>query len=251
MTARRGPRYGLVADVHANLQALEAVLAQLDEESVDAIWCLGDVVGYGGDPAACLAAIRDRCAVTVLGNHDLAAADPVGRNRFNAQARAAIERHVELLDATDIAWLAALPATVSEGDATLTHSGLADPAAFTYVTDARLATVELEAQRTPWGFFGHTHVPVAYAAPPDGPVIAIRLSEGEPLSLAGPTRWFLNPGAVGQPRDRDPRAAYAILDIGAETYVQRRVPYDIAAAQESIRRRGLPLIEADRLAVGR
>lgn len=251
MTARRGPRYGLVADVHANLQALDAVLARLDAEGVDAIWCLGDVVGYGGDPAACLARVRERCVLTVLGNHDLAAADPVARQRFNRHARAAIERHAELLDPPDIAWLAALPATACQADATLTHSGVADPAAFTYVTDTWLASIELAALGTRLGFFGHTHVPVAYAEPPDGPVAAFRLSEGESLSLAGPSRWLINPGAVGQPRDRDPRAAFGVLDVGAGTFVQGRVAYDIAAAQAAITRQGLPRALAERLTAGR
>lgn len=254
MTARpdrTGPRYGLVADVHSNLQALEAALAWIEEKDVDGVYCLGDVVGYGGDPAACVALVQERCAGAVRGNHDVAIFDERLRAWFNPHARAAIERQAALLGPDEVAWLQSLPATIDLGEARLTHSGFADPAAFDYVVDARGAAVELEALEARWGFLAHTHVPACWHRDPAGAVARRPLSRdvaGTALDDAG--RWIVNPGAVGQPRDRDPRAACAVFDAGSANLLHARLDYDVEAAQAAIRRAGMPDFEARRLAVG-
>lgn len=261
MTQRPGTRLGIVADVHGNLQALEAVLAHLDAAGVDAIYCLGDVVGYGGDPSACVAIVRARCAATVRGNHDQAVVDPALRSWFNDHARKAIERQSEILGEDEVAWLASLPPVIGLDDVTLGHSGFADPGAYTYVTSTHTAAVELAALGTRWGFIGHTHVPAAWRREPGGKVVAtelggsgsigdLRTPRSAAIPLAEPGRYLVNPGAVGQPRDRDPRAACAILDLGTETLHHTRLPYDVAGAQDAIFRRGLPIFEAGRLAQG-
>ncbi|HUP01622.1 MAG TPA: metallophosphoesterase family protein [Gemmatimonadota bacterium] len=264
MTSRSEPRYGIVADIHGNVQAFEAVLAHLDEAGIDAIYCLGDVVGYGGDPRACVALVRERCAATVRGNHDHAVYDPSLRREFNDHARRAIERQADILDDEEKAWLAGLPPVLEVGEISLGHGGFEDPEAYTYVTRAHHAAVELRALRTRWGFLGHTHVPAAWRLKPEGGIETLLLTSPPvrapgggarhaaftTLPLPGPGRILVNPGAVGQPRDRDPRAACAILDTGSATLEHARLPYDIAGAQEAIRRNGLPIFEAGRLAQG-
>lgn len=249
MAASTTGRYGIVADIHSNVQAFDAVLEFLDAEGVDAICCLGDVVGYGGDPAACVARVRERCRETVRGNHDLAVIDPRLRAWFNPHARRAIERQAELLDENDKAWLSSLPATIERHGMALTHSGFADPDAFDYVVFSRQAVVEMRAMPADLGFYGHTHVPAAFRLQPEERALAFTLVEGD-NELAPPDRYLINPGAVGQPRDGDPRAACAIWDARRATLCYARIEYDISRAQEAIARTGMPAIEAARLARG-
>ena len=250
MIRRTASRFGLVADVHANLHALNAVLAVLAEEGIEEIWCLGDVVGYGGDPEACVAIVRERCAGTVRGNHDAAAVEAALRESFNPHARAAIERQADLLSRDALEWLGGLPAVLELDDVVLLHAGYADPEGFPYVLGSRDAARELAVLPGRWGFYGHTHVPALWWMDADGRVE--ELSSGQagstPLDRLG--RYLVNPGAVGQPRDGDPRAACAIFDRGIESLRFLRVPYDIPGAQSSIRRAGMPGIEADRLERG-
>lgn len=247
-------RFGLVADVHSNFQALEATLQWLDERGVETVYCLGDVVGYGGDPAACVARVRERCASTVRGNHDVAVVDPGLRSWFNPHARAAIERQAELLGEREREWLSSLPTTVDldEAGVALTHSGFADPEAFEYVTSAGHARVEiaaLEDRGRRWGFYAHTHVPAGYRRAPDGVETLTLPATGElPLDEEGP--YLVNPGAVGQPRDRDPRAGCAIFEVPAGRLELVRLEYDVRSAQRAIRESGMPDFEAERLAVG-
>lgn len=252
MIRRTATRFGLVADVHANLQALEAVLAHFDAEGVDEIWCLGDVVGYGGDPAACVELVRERCAGTVRGNHDAAAVDRRLRDGFNPHARAAIELQAELLDAETLAWLSGLPPLIELDDVVLLHGSVSDPEGFPYVMGAWDADRELRALAARWGFYGHTHVPAGWrkALDHDAPERIEFPTSGE-IPLDAPGRYLVNPGAVGQPRDGDPRAACAVFDRAAARLRIARLPYDIAAAQAAIRRAGMPAIEAARLEDGR
>lgn len=250
MIRRTASRFGLVADVHANLQALNAVLSKLAEEGIEEIWCLGDVVGYGGDPEACVAIVRERCAGTVRGNHDAAAVEAELRASFNPHARAAIERQADLLSREALEWLDALPAVLELEDVVLLHASFAQPEAYPYVLGAHDAARELMALPGRWGFYGHTHVPALWRMDPDGRVEDVADGPGGATPLDLPARYLVNPGAVGQPRDGDPRAACAIFDRGSERLRLLRVKYDIAAAQSSIRRAGMPKIEADRLERG-
>ena len=252
MTRRTASRFGLIADVHANLQALETVLAHLDSESVEEIWCLGDVVGYGGDPSACVEVVRERCAGTVQGNHDAAAVRPELRATFNPHARQAIEAQAGLLARDELEWLAGLPRLIELEDVVLLHGSLADPAEFSYVLAAPDARRELAAMSARWGFFGHTHVPAAWRMDPGGRVAAVPLPEPPAeLALEQPGRYLINPGAVGQPRDGDPRASCAIFERGSGRLRRLALEYDVAAAQSAILRSGMPPIEAERLVLGR
>lgn len=252
MIRRTASRFGLLADVHANLQALEAVLGFLDSQGVEEIWCLGDVVGYGGNPAACIEIVRERCAGTVRGNHDAALVEPRLRETFNPHAREAIELQATLLDAGALSWLAGLPPLIELDDVVLLHGSVVDPDGFPYVLGKWDAVRELEGLDARWGFFGHTHVPAVWHMGPERRVEELFLSETDPeLGLDRPGRYLVNPGAVGQPRDGDPRAACAIFDRRSANFRCVRVDYDVLAAQSAIRRAGMPLIEAERLERGR
>ncbi len=251
MILRTASRFGLVADVHANLHALNAVLGALAAEGIEEIWCLGDVVGYGGDPEECVALVRERCAGTVRGNHDAAAVESGLRASFNPHARAAIERQSDFLSRDALEWLGGLPAVLELGDVVLLHASFADPEGFPYVTVEREAARELAVLPGRWGFYGHTHTPALFRMDAADRVEELRPFDGPratPLDRGG--RYLVNPGAVGQPRDGDPRAACAIFDRDSESVRLLRVRYDVAAAQASIRRAGMPAIEADRLEHG-
>jgi diadenosine tetraphosphatase ApaH/serine/threonine PP2A family protein phosphatase len=248
---RTASRFGLVADVHANLHALTAVLGALAEEGIEEIWCLGDVVGYGGDPEECVAIVRERCAGTVRGNHDGAAVEAALRVGFNPHARAAIERQADILSRDALQWLGGLPAVLELEDVMLLHASFVDPGAFPYVLGSGDAAHELAGLPGRWAFYGHTHVPALWWMDGEG-----KVEDRLPPDAAGaaeldrPGVYLVNPGAVGQPRDGDPRAACAIFDRESGSLRFLRVPYDIAAAQSSILRAGMPRIEAERLERG-
>ena len=245
-------RFGLIADVHSNLQALEAVMRWLEEQGVEEIWCLGDVVGYGGDPSACITIVRERCAGTVRGNHDAAAIEPELRDAFNPHARVAIETQAALLDSDERAWLEALPSVIELGDVALLHGSFVDPDGYGYVFGAGDARRELEALSARWSFYGHTHVPDAWRIGPSGDMDRVPLPPPPAeLTLELPGRYLVNPGAVGQPRDGDPRASCAIFERSSGVFRRAALAYDIAAAQSAIRRAGMPEVEAIRLEFGR
>ncbi|MGH7542297.1 MAG: metallophosphoesterase family protein [Gemmatimonadota bacterium] len=251
---------GILADVHANLQALEGALAWLDARGVDDLVCLGDVVGYGGDPERCVEIVRERCSVTVRGNHDHAVFDVALRRDFNDHARRAVERHAEILGEVDVAWLRSLPEVATMEGLVLGHAGFADPGAYPYVTDRATATPELAAMPGRIGFIGHTHIPAIFWAAEDGETeraVPASWAEAPPLDsgevsvrLERKYRFLVNPGSIGQPRDRDPRAACAAFETEDDVLVLARIPYDVAAAQRAIVDRGMPAFEASRLAYG-
>lgn len=237
-------RVALLADVHGNLVALEAVLAAAGH--VDGIWVMGDTAGYGPDPSDVLALLRERGARMVAGNHDLAVATGHGLDAFNPHAAAAARIHRGWLSAEERDVLAALPLTLEADGFTLCHGSLRDPI-WEYVLSAGQARATLELAKTPHCCNGHTHVPALYRAD-DGRVAPDPFVIGRPIALAG--RLLVNPGSVGQPRDRDARAAYAILDTAAKTVSFERAHYDVAETQRRIRARGLPELLAERLAIG-
>ncbi len=235
-------RIALLSDVHANLVALEAVLAALP--AVDGLWVMGDTVGYGPDPADTLALLRERQAVMVAGNHDLAVATGQGLEVFNPVAASAAMTHRKWLSAEDRDFLAALPTIEHAGGATIVHGSLRDPI-WEYVWDARSAYASLVAAESELSCNGHTHVPAVFQL--DGDRVSSTLGRGT-VSLVG--RVLVNPGSVGQPRDRDPRASWAVLDTEGRTVEFMRTAYDVAETQQRIRERGLPPFLADRLASG-
>jgi diadenosine tetraphosphatase ApaH/serine/threonine PP2A family protein phosphatase len=238
-------RVAVLSDIHANLAALDAVLTAAG--SVDAIWQLGDVVGYGPDPDGVVERLESVGAVGVAGNHDLAALGGSEIEWFNPDARAAIEwTRGRIGDATR-AWLAALPTTRRAADITLVHGSPRDPV-WEYVTSVPVARANLAILETPVGLHGHTHLPMAWADR-DGRIDAIAPGPGSSFRLDGRPA-LLNPGSVGQPRDGDPTASWLEIDTDAGVATWRRVAYDIEAVRSAMLDAGLPGRLADRLRVG-
>ncbi len=238
-------RIAVLSDIHSNLAALDAVLA--DAGAVDALWHLGDVVGYGPDPDAVVARLVERGAVGVRGNHDAAAIGGHEIEWFNPEARTAVEWTSETVSSATRRWLTALPDTLVVDDLTLVHGSPRDPLR-EYVSDGAIAQDNLAVLKTRHALHGHTHIPVAWIEN-RGRVELIRARHGTTIQVTN-ARTMLNPGSVGQPRDGDPRAAYLVLDVDAGQATWHRVAYDIASVQAAIRAAGLPARLADRLAVG-
>ncbi len=239
-------RVGVISDIHGNLDALDAVLAALGP--VDALWCLGDVVGYGAQPNECIARLREHDAVCIVGNHDLAALGEVSLESFNADAAAAVAWTAAVLTPEARAWLAERTAAAAAGPVLLAHGSPYDPV-WEYVTNARVAARSLACFDGALGLVGHTHVPSSFILQPDGQVETEYRVEGDVVPI-GRARLLANPGSVGQPRDEDPRAAYLILDSEAATLTWYRTPYPVEQAQEKILAAQLPVRLARRLAAG-
>jgi diadenosine tetraphosphatase ApaH/serine/threonine PP2A family protein phosphatase len=240
-------RVAVISDVHGNARALEAVLAALEKDRPDAIWCLGDTVGYGARPNDCCALVEAMCDLCLAGNHDLVVAGEIDLSEFNHDAATAARWSREQLSDTSRAWLAGLePKAVAEG-LELYHASPRDPI-WEYVLSEYVAQASLEATEAPAVLVGHSHVALALGFVDDA-LVGGMAPEGSGVSFAE-SRWLLNPGSVGQPRDGDPRAAYLMLDLEERTASFRRVPYDIAGAQREIREAGLPEGLAARLASG-
>jgi diadenosine tetraphosphatase ApaH/serine/threonine PP2A family protein phosphatase len=239
-------RYAILSDVHGNLEALRAVLDDCAGRA-DAVLCLGDTVGYGADPLACVELLAERAQVSVGGNHEHAVSGRLGMSWFNRYARAAAEWTQERLDEDHRAYLGALPLLSEVGDATLVHASPAQPEEWDYLMTAEDGFAAFPFFATRWCFVGHSHVPGAWSLGSAGP-------EHHPGSVSLQSergrRYIVNVGSVGQPRDRDPRAAYAVWDADAGWIRIHRVAYDVATARRKIVEAGLPRLLADRLAAG-
>jgi diadenosine tetraphosphatase ApaH/serine/threonine PP2A family protein phosphatase len=238
-------RVAVVSDIHANLVALDAVLAAVG--SVDAVWQLGDVVGYGPDPDGVVDRLAAIGSVGVAGNHDLAALGGPEIDWFNPDAKAAMEWTRRRIGAPTSAWLAGLPTTRTEGGVTLVHGSPRDPV-WEYVTSIPVARANLAVLETTIGLHGHTHLPMAWADR-DGRIEAIAPGPGSSFRLDG-RPVLLNPGSVGQPRDGDPTASWLEIDTEAALATWRRVAYDVEAVRSAMLDAGLPGRLADRLRAG-
>jgi diadenosine tetraphosphatase ApaH/serine/threonine PP2A family protein phosphatase len=238
-----------VADIHANLAAFEVVAGDWGE--VDEVWCLGDVVGYGPDPNECVEKLRALRHVCIPGNHEYAALGRVDVADFNPSARAAAEWTARQLSAESVAYLSALRETERKEPFTLAHGSPLSPI-WEYLLDTGAASANFDALETPHALIGHSHVPLMFVAEAGGRVGGQLLHPGGAIELVG-ARRILNPGSVGQPRDGDPRASYAILSGESDrlAFELRRVPYPIERTQARMRAAGLPASLIDRLAVGR
>ncbi|HSO27668.1 MAG TPA: metallophosphoesterase family protein [Anaerolineales bacterium] len=237
----------ILSDIHANLTALEAVLAAAGR--IDAVWCLGDMIGYGPDPNECVARMRNLPSLAcVIGNHDAAALRHIETDTFNPEARLALHWTRSSLSEANLAFLAALPEKVVLNDVTLTHGSPRYPV-WEYLLDNRTATQAFEHFDTSFCMVGHTHLPVIFSL--TEMMSMARLIIPEPNTrFSLPPRAILNPGSVGQPRDRDPRASFLIYEPGSQTWEYRRVNYDIASVQERMIDAGLPDRHIQRLAAG-
>jgi diadenosine tetraphosphatase ApaH/serine/threonine PP2A family protein phosphatase len=239
-------RIAILSDLHANLEATEAVLADAREHNCTDFVCLGDIVGYNANPRECVEIIRKMECPVVMGNHDEQATLPGSSRGFNALAEAAINWTRQHLSQEDKQWLRLLPLTRQVRDFTIVHATLDAPGEWDYVFNGAEASASFTHQKTKVCFFGHTHVAGAFVHN-DG-VKKIRVNQ---LSIEEPKKYFINVGSVGQPRDSDWRAAYCIYHIEENLVEQRRVKYDLETAQKKIIQAGLPQLLADRLELGR
>lgn len=238
----------VISDVHANLTALKAVLA--DAGKVDQVWCLGDIAGYGPDPNECIEVIRELPKLTcMMGNHDYAAIGDMALETFNTDAKKALLWQKEALNEASKNFLRTLSQNVVvHGNVSLAHGSPRDPI-WEYILNTLVARVNLDFFETPWCFVGHSHFQAVFQYHEENEDLTIEIpSPGESYKMTD--RAILNPGSVGQPRDRDPRAAYAIYLPQSHLWEPRRVEYDIASVQKRILSSGLPTRHAERLAGG-
>jgi predicted phosphodiesterase len=242
-------RIAVISDVHANLPALEAVLAAVDQQGVDEIWCLGDLVGYGAQPDACVEQVMRRAEACLAGNHDLVVAGEIQMAVFAHDAGAAARWTAKTIAPEHLETLRSLRPSGARGGVELYHASIRDPV-WEYVIDDRTAATCLELQQSRLALIGHSHIPLFYGYDATGGFTAGAMPADRELSLAGGP-FLLNPGSVGQPRDGDPRAAYLLVDVDGDLAVWRRAKYDIGAAQGAILAAGLPRRLASRLADGR
>jgi diadenosine tetraphosphatase ApaH/serine/threonine PP2A family protein phosphatase len=245
-------RIAFLADIHANLEALNACLTDVDKRHIDKLVFLGDIVGYGADPGPCIEVVRAFCAkgaVAVLGNHDEAAS---GETKFklNNVAGAAIAWTRSVLKPDQIAFLKALPLQLTDEKRLYVHASAADSASFPYIHSLREAGGSLQATTALFTVVGHVHDPALYHISATGKVMGFIPIADTPIPLSSQRRWLAVMGAVGQPRDRNPAAAYGVFDTSTSEVTFVRVPYDIETAQNKIRAAGLPDLLWQRLATG-
>ena len=239
-------RIAVISDVHANYHALEAVLEAIDVERVDAVWCLGDTVGYGPQPNECCDVVKARADRCLVGNHDLVALGELTLSDFNEEAAAAAIWTSEVLTDDSRVFLASLKPTDEVEGVDLFHASARDPV-WEYVLTEEAARATIELSDAPLILVGHSHVALAITLDGDE-VLGGLAAAGSTIELEG--RWLLNPGSVGQPRDGDPRAAWLLLDAAQKSASFRRVGYPIDETQAEMRERGLPPALASRLAHG-
>lgn len=241
-----------LADIHANAEALAACLTHAEGRGADRYVFLGDLVGYGADPGPVLDVVRGlvgRGALAVLGNHDLAVIMRAGR-LMNADARAVIDWTRERLSPAQVDFLRALPLVVEDGGRLYVHANAWAPAGWEYIEGTDDAAKSLRATRCAQTFCGHVHQPTLYYMSPKGRVSGFEPVPGTGVPLGFRRRWLAIPGSVGQPRDGNPAAAYALLDDARSVLTWFRIPYDFEAAARKVRQAGLPERLGDRLEVG-
>ena len=240
----------IVSDIHSNLEAFQAVIAHAEAHGdFNEIWSLGDLVGYGPDPAPCIDLLRRYPHQAVIGNHDLAVIGKIPLDAFNPYAAAANRWNSSRITQGQADYLAELPLTLELDEFTLVHGSPRDPV-WEYVVTVQAAVASFTHFDTYWCALGHSHMPFVCCPTPDGGAAFLKFPEDKPLALSS-DRLIINPGSVGQPRDGDPRASYVLYDADASTITHHRAEYDIPATQRKMTRHTLPQYLIDRLALGR
>ena len=238
--------FAILGDIHSNLDALNVVLDDCRAQGVTDFLCTGDVVGYNACPRECLAIVRELGCPVVMGNHDYYVASEQNLLDFNPAAAAVVEWTRRQLGEEELAYLRGLPFVTTRMGVALVHATMDSPESFGYVFDHLQAEANFVHQLTPLCFHGHTHCPMIY----EKQVSAVYRIDAQDFKLSG-RKYFINVGSVGQPRDGDPRASYALYNPKSRMVSFRRLAYDVEAAQGRIWAAGLPGRLADRLAIGR
>jgi predicted phosphodiesterase len=239
-------KYAIIADIHANLEALEVVLKDAKEQHCTHYACLGDVVGYNANPKECLDIIREMGMPCIKGNHDEYCSNEGAMEGFNPYAAEAVSWTRKQLSPEDRKWLRELKYLRLVASFSIVHATLDGPQRWGYVFDRLAAAASFTYQNTNVCFFGHTHVPVAFIRDS-----VVRGGTYSKFKVEPGRKYFVNVGAVGQPRDGNPKAGYVVYDLDEGTIELRRLDYDIASAQAKIIKAGLPPRLAERLALGR
>ena len=242
-------RYILISDIHANLEALQAVLSFVKKLEPHQIYCLGDTVGYGANPKECLDLVHEQANLILAGNHDLAVAGVIASDDFNPMAQEAVEWTRSSLDEDDVTELANLPLVYIDGDYYFTHASPINPMQFGYIRTMEDVAEVVSSIGQRFCFVGHTHLPVLVRMDEDkGRMEIVR---EKLVQIEDGYRYFVNVGSIGQPRDSNPDACMVILDEEAATLEFLRVPYDISTCQSKILSEGLPSYLAERLVLAR
>ncbi|MEA2245104.1 MAG: hypothetical protein QOD24_4660, partial [Solirubrobacteraceae bacterium] len=238
----------ILSDIHGNRHAFEAVLSDAEDAGADEMWCLGDLVGYGAEPDACVQLARRHAAICLAGNHDLGVTGEIGLDEFSTGAAIAARWTQETIGDANLEFLSALRPEGEEGAIGLYHASPRDPV-WEYVLSALLAELCFDVQRQRIALIGHSHVALSFVRPEGDVATGEPRRHGDELDISA-GEWLLNPGSVGQPRDGDPRAAWLMLDLDRLRASWRRVEYDIAGAAAAIRAARLPDSLAERLGYG-
>jgi predicted phosphodiesterase len=241
-------RIAVLSDVHGNLHALNAVLNSIADDAPDAVWCLGDLVGYGPRPNRCCTLVAERADICLVGNHDLGVLGRLDLEDFSADAAASARWTATVLEDEPRRYLESLEPQLRQDDVALYHASARDPV-WEYVLTPFAALGSFAASEARILLVGHSHVALAFGLA-DQRLETTLAPAGTELDLSGEGRWILNPGSVGQPRDGDPRAAYLLLNLEGQRAEYRRVEYPVERTQQEIRERGLPEPLAERLAQG-
>jgi putative phosphoesterase len=242
-------KYGILGDIHGNLSALDIALAAFRDERVDCVVSVGDVVGYGAAPRECIERLRQLDAVVVKGNHDAACTGELDIRYFNNYARDAVRWTQSVLSEEELAWLRELPLVTHLEHCSVAHGTYHRPELFDYIQSTTDADPSLDEMILPVCFVGHTHVPVTLLRLRDDPLRTAYTVDTQ-IDLSESAKALVNVGSVGQPRDDDPRTAFALYDTRADRVSIRRAAYDIDAEARRIRSAGLPSVLADRLFLG-
>jgi predicted phosphodiesterase len=241
-------RVAIASDIHGNKQAFQAVIAAAESDGADELWCLGDLVGYGAEPDACVALADAHCTICLAGNHDLAVVDVLSLEEFSRGAALAAQWTKDVIAAETREYLLSLSPKGSGDGVGLFHASPRDPV-WEYVLSALAAELCFDATDFRVSFIGHSHVALSFHRPEGEPATGSTRKEGAQVDLSA-GEWLINPGSTGQPRDGDPRAAWLELDTDGWTATWRRAEYDIAGAQAAIRAARLPDSLAERLQYG-
>jgi diadenosine tetraphosphatase ApaH/serine/threonine PP2A family protein phosphatase len=241
-------RIAMISDIHGNLEALTAVLSQIEQQEVDTIYCLGDVIGYGADPATCLDLVDKHCDLVLMGNHEYAVIGYLSTESYNDSAKISVKWTQAALSDRHIQLIKGFPFDHAKDDLYFVHASPNNPGRWHYILDTKQAAVAFEHLKQRLCFCGHSHVPAIFAESPGGPP---REKVGHDFVPNEDTRYIINIGSTGQPRDYDPRACFVTFDTDTSDVVYTRVEYDIATAQRKMLDAGLPGFLSERLAVGR
>jgi len=241
-------RYGIFSDVHSNLEALEAVILAFQKEEIDRYLCLGDIVGYGANPKECIQKVRSLTDICCAGNHDWATVNLFALDYLNSEAAFAVLWTKRLLNAQEKSYLEALKLVYKNKDLVLVHGTLDNPQEFNYLTNVYIAEETFRLMETNICFIGHTHIPSIFNKVGNDHVYCFKESN---IRLEEKSKYIINVGSVGQPRDGNPKAAFCVYDTKTKEVQIKRTGYDIKTARKKILNEEMPEFLGDRLIIGR